>query len=165
MQFVSFDINQASLPTPFYCALGIYFCLYGPFNSISIYEFSRQLSAISLCSPGLISALLVLSTTYLLEVTWSVVRATCCHMVLVFAVTYSYIYSLERTHVTVTLYLERTHVTVTFCLEKTHVTVTFGEDTCHCDILFGDDTCHCDILFGEDTRHCSIVFGEDRTAQ
>ena len=41
------------------------FCLYGPFNCISFHKFSRQLSAFSLCSSGLISALLVLSTIYL----------------------------------------------------------------------------------------------------
>ena len=44
----------------------VYFCLYGPFNCISFHEFSRQLSVFSLCSSGLISALLVLSTIYLL---------------------------------------------------------------------------------------------------
>ena len=43
----------------------VYFCLYGPFNCISFHKFSRQLSAFSLCSSGLISALLVLSTIYL----------------------------------------------------------------------------------------------------
>ena len=41
------------------------FCLYGPFNCISFHKFSRQLSAFSLCSSGLISALFVLSTIYL----------------------------------------------------------------------------------------------------
>ena len=41
------------------------FCLYGPFNCISFHKFSRQLSAFSLSSPGLISALLVLLTIYL----------------------------------------------------------------------------------------------------
>ena len=41
------------------------FCLYGPFNCISFKKCSRQLSAFSLCSSGLISALLVLSTVYL----------------------------------------------------------------------------------------------------
>ena len=40
------------------------FCLYGLFNCISIHKFSRQLSAFSLCSSSLISALLVLSTIY-----------------------------------------------------------------------------------------------------
>ena len=38
------------------------FCLYGPFTWISFHKFSRQLSAFSLCSSGLISAVLVLST-------------------------------------------------------------------------------------------------------
>ena len=41
------------------------FCLYGPFNCISLHKFSRQLSAFLLCSSGFISALLVLSTIYL----------------------------------------------------------------------------------------------------
>ena len=40
-------------------------CLYSPFNCISFCKFSRQPSASSLCSSGLISALLVLSTMYL----------------------------------------------------------------------------------------------------
>ena len=35
----------------------VYFCLYGPFNCISFHQFSRWLSAFSLCSSGLISAL------------------------------------------------------------------------------------------------------------
>ena len=43
----------------------VYFCLYGPFSCISFHKFSRQLPAFSLCSPGLISAIVVLSTTYL----------------------------------------------------------------------------------------------------
>ena len=41
-----FDINQQSLPTRFYSIL-VSVCLYGPFNCISFYEFSRQLSAFS----------------------------------------------------------------------------------------------------------------------
>ena len=41
------------------------FCLCGPFNCISLHKFSRQLSAFSLCSSGLISALLVHSSVYL----------------------------------------------------------------------------------------------------
>ena len=41
------------------------FCPYGPFNCISFHKFSRQLSVFSLCSSGLISLLLVLSTIYL----------------------------------------------------------------------------------------------------
>ena len=43
----------------------VYFCLCGTFNCISFHKFSRQLSVFSLCSSGLISALLVLSTMYL----------------------------------------------------------------------------------------------------
>ena len=47
----------------------IYVCpygpFYGPFNCISFHKFSRQLSVLSFCSSGLISALLVLSTVYL----------------------------------------------------------------------------------------------------
>ena len=50
-----------SLPIPFYSALGVSFCLYGPFNCISFHKFCRQLSAFSLCSSGLIFALLGLS--------------------------------------------------------------------------------------------------------
>ena len=41
------------------------FCLRGPFNCISFHKLSRQLSAFSLCSPNLISALLALSAIYL----------------------------------------------------------------------------------------------------
>ena len=41
------------------------FCLYGPFNCISFHKFSRQLSAFSICSSGLISALSILSAIYL----------------------------------------------------------------------------------------------------
>ena len=42
------------------------FCVYHcPSNCISFHKFSPQLSAFSLCSSGLISALLVLSTMYL----------------------------------------------------------------------------------------------------
>ena len=40
----------------------VYFCLYGPFNCISFHRFSQQLSVFSLCSSGLISVILVLST-------------------------------------------------------------------------------------------------------
>ena len=43
----------------------VYFCLYGPFNCISLRKFSRQLSVFSHCSSGFSSALLVLSTIYL----------------------------------------------------------------------------------------------------
>ena len=65
LRFVSFDINQQSLSTPFYSALGVYFCLYGPFNCVSFHKFSRQFSAFSSFSSGLISTLFVLSTIYL----------------------------------------------------------------------------------------------------
>ena len=57
-------INQPNLPTPFLFCSCVCFCLYSPFNCISIHEFSRQISAFSLCSSGLISALMVLSTIY-----------------------------------------------------------------------------------------------------
>ena len=61
-----FDINQPSWPTPFFLFRScVYFCLYGPFNCISFHKFSRQFSVLLLCSSGLISALLVLSTIYL----------------------------------------------------------------------------------------------------
>ena len=49
-----FDINQPSLPTPFYSVL-VYFGLSGPFNCISFHKFSRHLPAFSLCSSGLLS--------------------------------------------------------------------------------------------------------------
>ena len=40
----------------------VYFCLYGPFSCTSFPKFSLQLSAFSVCSYGLISALMVLSS-------------------------------------------------------------------------------------------------------
>ena len=43
----------------------VYFCLYGHFTCISFHKFSGQLAAFLLCSSGLISAVLVLSTIYL----------------------------------------------------------------------------------------------------
>ena len=43
----------------------VYFCPYGPFNCISFYKVSWQLSIFSFCSSDPISALLVLSTIYL----------------------------------------------------------------------------------------------------
>ena len=58
------DINKPSLPTPFTCPC-VCFCRYSPFNCISFHQFSRKLSAFSLCSSGLTSASLVLSTTHL----------------------------------------------------------------------------------------------------
>ena len=58
-----FDINQPSLFTPFFPILFLcLFCLYGPLNCISIHKFSRRFSVFSLCSCGLSTALLVLST-------------------------------------------------------------------------------------------------------
>ena len=59
------DINQRSLPTPFLFWSCVYFCLCGPYNCISFHKFSRQFSTFSLCSPRLISALLILSTIIL----------------------------------------------------------------------------------------------------
>ena len=56
------DINQPSLPTPFYSvlmSLPLFMVLSAVFQ---YHNLSRQLSAFSLCSSGLISALLVLST-------------------------------------------------------------------------------------------------------
>ena len=64
LQFIS-DINQPSLPTLFLFCSSVYFCLYGPFNCISFHKVSRQLFVFSLCSCGLSSALLILSTIYL----------------------------------------------------------------------------------------------------
>ena len=40
------------------------FCFHGPFNCISFHKFSQQLSALSVCSYSLISALLALSTIF-----------------------------------------------------------------------------------------------------
>ena len=60
-----FDINHLSLPTLFYSVLCVCFCLYDHFNCISFHECSRQLSAFSRCSSGLISVLVALSTIYL----------------------------------------------------------------------------------------------------
>ena len=64
VRFMS-DINQPSLPHSFSFCSCVYFCLYGPFNCNSFHKFSPQLFAFSLCSSGLISVLLVLSTIYL----------------------------------------------------------------------------------------------------
>ena len=59
------DINQPSLPTPFYSVLvsvSVFMALSTVFHAINS---PRQLSAFSLRSSGLIFALLVLSTIYL----------------------------------------------------------------------------------------------------
>ena len=60
------DVNQPSLHVLFFlfCSC-VHLRLYSPFNCISFNKFSRQLSVLSLCSSGLISALLVLLTSYL----------------------------------------------------------------------------------------------------
>ena len=42
----------------------VYFCLYDPFNCILFHKFPWQWSVFSLCSSGLISVLLVLSTLW-----------------------------------------------------------------------------------------------------
>ena len=63
--YVNKDINQPELANSFLVCSCVCFCLYGPFNSISFHKFSRQLCAFSLCSFGLNSALLALSTIYL----------------------------------------------------------------------------------------------------
>ena len=68
LRFMS-DINQPSVPTPFFfffkfCSC-VHICLCGPFNYISFHKFSRQLSVFSLCSSSLVYALVVLSTIYL----------------------------------------------------------------------------------------------------
>ena len=57
-----FDINHPSLPTPFYSVI---VSVSVSFNCILFHKFSQQLSVFSLCSAGLISAFLVLSTIYL----------------------------------------------------------------------------------------------------
>ena len=56
-----YDINQPSLPAPFYSVL-VSISVSMAFRLYFIPKFSRQLSIFSLCSSGLISALLVLST-------------------------------------------------------------------------------------------------------
>ena len=56
-----FDINQRSLPTPSY---SVFMAL---FSCILFHKFSRQLCALSFCSSGHISALIVLSAINLLQ--------------------------------------------------------------------------------------------------
>ena len=60
-----FDINHPSFAHPCLFCSCVCFCLHGPFNCISFHKFSRQLSAFSICSSGLVSASLLLSTLYL----------------------------------------------------------------------------------------------------
>ena len=57
--------NPAEFVHSFLFCSCVHICVYGPFNCISVHKFSRQLFTFSLCSSGLISALLVLSTIYL----------------------------------------------------------------------------------------------------
>ena len=59
-----FNINQQSLPTPFYSVL-VSVSVLCPFSYMLFHKFSQQFFAFSLCSPNLIFALLVLSTIYL----------------------------------------------------------------------------------------------------
>ena len=61
----AFYISQPSLPIPFNSVLVSVSVFRGPFNCILFHKFSGQLSAFSLCSSGLISAVLVLSIIYL----------------------------------------------------------------------------------------------------
>ena len=59
------DIKKnRACPLLFSLFLYLFLSFCGPFNCISFHQFSRQLSAFSLCSFGLISALLVLSDIY-----------------------------------------------------------------------------------------------------
>ena len=58
-----FDVNQPSLPSPFYSVLVSSFVFVALLNCISFYKSSRQFSVF--CSSCLISSLLVLSTIYL----------------------------------------------------------------------------------------------------
>ena len=60
-------VVQPSLPTPFYSVLvsvPVFMAHSAVFFFFSFHKFSRQLSVFSLCSSGLSSALLVLSTIY-----------------------------------------------------------------------------------------------------
>ena len=61
LRFIS-DINQPSLPTPYYFVLESVSVFMALSTVISFYKFSQQLSLFSLCSSSFISALLVLST-------------------------------------------------------------------------------------------------------
>ena len=63
-----FGLFQRHKPTelahPLLFCFCVYFCFYGPFNCSAFQHFFRQLSAFSLCSFGLNSVLLVLSTIH-----------------------------------------------------------------------------------------------------
>ena len=56
-----FDINQPSLPSPFYSVL-VSVSVFMALTCISFHKFSRQLSTFSLCPFGPVSPLLVLPT-------------------------------------------------------------------------------------------------------
>ena len=56
--------KPAELAHSFLFCSCIYFCLCDPLDCISFHKFSRQLFVFSLCSSGLVCALLVLSTIY-----------------------------------------------------------------------------------------------------
>ena len=62
LRFMS-DVNQPSLPTPFYYVL-VSISVYGSINCTLFHEFSRQLSDFWLCSSCLIFVLFVLSSIY-----------------------------------------------------------------------------------------------------
>ena len=57
--------NPTELAHSFLFCSCVCFCLYGSFTCDSFLKFSRQLSVFSLCSSGLISALLVLSAIHI----------------------------------------------------------------------------------------------------
>ena len=64
LQFLPLTLTTCACPLLFILSLCL-FLSYGPFNCISFHKFLRQHSVFSLCSSGLISVLLVLSTIYL----------------------------------------------------------------------------------------------------
>ena len=64
LRFLSLIKSSKLAHSLLFCSC-VYFCLYGSFNCISFHKLSRQISAFSLSSSGLISASLVLSTIYL----------------------------------------------------------------------------------------------------
>ena len=57
--------KPTELAHSFFYSVLVSICLYGPFNCITFHKFSWQLLVFSICSCGLSSALLVLSTIYL----------------------------------------------------------------------------------------------------
>ena len=64
LPFTSLTYTNRARPLLLFCSC-VCFRLHSPFNCISFHKLSRQLSAFSLYSTGLISAFLVLSTLYL----------------------------------------------------------------------------------------------------